>query len=216
MRTILLSLFLFITCIMNAQIFDVNSAQMVLDSQRAYLNAYGQMTQRAIQIMHAVQPYREAMYQKYKEGAYRDALEICYKTYSQYVYYKFDNRGMSDMELLAGDCAAILKNYELAILWYNNAKEAEEGNANSRLLELFNIKVSDARNSFKKNDMSKLYEDVTIALKTGWESGECYYYYGVCYENGNNLKDAKRMYKLAKKKKYNPAVDALKSMKKKK
>ena len=64
--------------------------------------------------------------------------------------------------------------------------------------------------------MSKLYEDVTIALKTGWESGECYYYYGVCYENGNNLKDAKRMYKLAKKKKYNPAVDALKSMKKKK
>jgi tetratricopeptide (TPR) repeat protein len=199
----------------NAQIFDTNSAQMVLDAQRSYVEAYGQMTQRAIQIMRAVQPLREAMYQQYSEGNYKDALEICQEAFNQYVYYVFDNKGIRDMETLAGDCAVKIGLPELAIFWYNLAKGAGDETANSKLLTVFNNKLEDARYSYRKNDISSLWEDVTIALKTGWENGECYYYYGVCYENGNNYKDAKSMYKLAKKKKYSPAETALKSLKNK-
>ncbi len=200
----------------NAQIFDSNSAQMVLNAQRDYVEAYGQMTQRAIQIAHAVQPYREKMYQKYKEGAYREALDICYNVNKQFVYYKFDNKGMSDMEVLAGDCAVKIQNYEIAIIWYSMAKEAEDNTANSKLLDLFNVKMADARLAYRSNNFSSLWNDVTLALKTGWENGECYYYYGVCYENSNNYKDAKKMYKIAKKKSYSPATYALKELRRKK
>ncbi len=196
------------------QVFDSNSANAVLEANAEYIRAYGQMTQRAIQIRHAVQPYREMMIQKYRKGCYKEALDICYNANKQFVYYVFDNKGMSDMELLAGECAVKMQNYELAITWYNMAKEAGESNANSKLLDVFNVKLSDARSSFYRNDFSAIWNDVTLALKTGWESGECYYFYGKCYENWNNFKDAKKMYKLAKKKKYSPAKDALKELKK--
>lgn len=67
MRIICLLFFICLSCTTNAQIFDVNSAQMVLDARRSYIETYSQMTQRAIQIMHAVQPYREAMYQNIRK-----------------------------------------------------------------------------------------------------------------------------------------------------
>ena len=104
------------------QVFDSNSANAVLEANAEYIRAYGQMTQRAIQIRHAVQPYREMMIQTYRKGCYKEALDICYNANKQYVYYVFDNKGMSDMELLAGECAVKMQNYELAITWYNMAK----------------------------------------------------------------------------------------------
>ena len=216
MRIICLLFFICLSCTTNAQIFDVNSAQMVLDARSSYIQAYGQMTQRAIQIMQAVQPYREAMYQKARNGEYEDAIRILDEVDKKYIYYVFDNRGIRDMLSLGGDCACNLGAYELAILLYQKAKEAEENGMDSKLYHVFDVVMNNARQSYRANDYSTLWNNVTTALKTGWENGECYYYYGVCYERGNNLRDAKKMYKIAKKKKYEPAVEALKNLKKKK
>ena len=201
---------------LRAQIFDSNSANAVLQAQTEYIHAYGQMTQRAIQIMHAVQPYREQMYQKSRNGEYKEAIQLLDNVQRQYVYYVFDNRGIRDMLSLGGDCAVKLGAYELAIIYYNQAKTAEETGMDSKLLNVFNMNMDNARISYRNGDFPSLWNDVSIALKTGWENGECYYYYGACFENRNNLKEAKKMYKLAKKKKYTPAIDALKELKKKK
>ena len=181
----------------------------------ASLNAHKQMHERVIQIMHIVQPYREQQYKYYREGKYREAIELCIEVYNQYVHYAFDNKAISDMEILAGDCAVKLGVYEAAIDLYQIAQKAGEDRAASKLSQIFNLKMNDARLSYKNSNYSVLWNDVTIALKTGWESGECYFYYGVCYEKNNKLTDAKKMYKLARKKNYSPAVIALRELKKK-
>ena len=216
MKIRILILFCFFPLPFYAQIFDSNSAQSVLNARSAYVQAYGQMTQRAIQIMHTVQPYREAMYQKARNGEYENALRILIDVEERYIYYVFDNRGIRDMLSLGGDCACNIGNYELAILLYQKAKTAEEEGMDSKLLNIFNLKLSDARESYNNRNFPSLWNNVALALKTGWENGECYFYYGACYENMNNLKDAKKMYKLAKKKKYTPAITALQNLKKKK
>ena len=95
-------------------------------------------------------------------------------------------------------------------------KNAKIDGMDSKLSNIFNIKMNDARNSFRNRNYSSLWNDVAIALKTGWESGECYYYFGACYENSNNISEAKKMYRLAKKKKYTPATTALKLLKNRK
>lgn len=182
----------------------------------AHLNAVREMSQRAAQIRQTVQPYREQLYQYYREGKYREAIEVCYNVYQQYVYYVYDNRAISDMEVVAGDCAQKIGAYELAIYWYQAAQSAEVSGMDSRLSQVFNAVMEDAREAYRSNDYNSLWNDITIALKTGWESGECYFYYGVCYERNNNLKEAKKMYKLAKKKKYMRAITALQNLKKKK
>lgn len=182
----------------------------------AHLNAVREMSQRAAQIRQTVQPYREQLYQYYREGKYREAIEVCHNVYQQYVYYVYDNRAISDMEVVAGDCAQKIGAYELAIYWYQAAQSAEVSGMDSRLSQVFNAVMEDAREAYRSNDYNSLWNDITIALKTGWESGECYFYYGVCYERNNNLKEAKKMYKLAKKKKYMRAITALQNLKKKK
>ena len=182
----------------------------------AHLNAVREMSQRAAQISLTVQPYREQQYQYYREGKYREAIEVCHNVYQQYVYYAYDNRAISDMEVLAGDCAQKIGAYEVAIIWYQIAQKAEVSGMDSRLSQVFNAVMGDAREAYRNNNYNNLWNDVTIALKTGWESGECYFYHGVCYERNNNLREAKKMYKLAKKKKYTPAITALQNLKKKK
>lgn len=213
MKIKILLLLCFVPWSLYAQIFDYNSAQSVLDAQSAYVQAYGQMTQRAVQIMHAVQPYREAMYQKAKNGEFENAIRILIEAEEKYIYYVFDNRAIRDMLSLGGDCACNIGNYELAIHLYQKAKTAEENGMDSKLSQVFNAIMGDARNAYKADDFNSLWNDVTTALKTGWESGECYFYYGVCYERSNNLREAKKMYKLAKKKKYTPAITALQNLK---
>lgn len=182
----------------------------------AHLNAVREMSQRAAQIRQTVQPYRERQYQYFREGKYREAVEICNSVYQKYVYYVYDNRAISDMEMLAGDCALKIGAYESSIAWYQTAQRAEVGGIDSKLSQVFNAVLEDARQSYRNRNYNNLWNDVTIALKTGWESGECYYYYGVCYENSSNLREAKKMYKLAKKKKYAPATIALQELKKRK
>ena len=180
------------------------------------LNAQRQMSERVIQIMHTVQPYRELQYKYYKEGKYREAIELCFEVNNQYIHYVFENKAISDMEVLAGDCAVKIGAYETAINLYQVAQKSGENGISSKLSQIFNLKMDDARTSYRNGNYSVLWNDVTIALKTGWENGECYFYYGVCYEKSNNLADAKKMYKLAKKKKYFPAITALQELKKKK
>lgn len=182
----------------------------------AHLNAVREMSQRAARIRETVQPYRERQYQCYREGKYREAVEICYDVHRQYVYYVYDNRAISDMEILAGDCARKIGAYESAIDWYQTVQRAEVGGMDSRLSEVFDVVMDDARNAYRVNDYNTLWNKVTIALKTGRESGECFYYYGVCYERNNDFINAKKMYKLSKKKKYTLAITALKQLKKRK
>lgn len=181
----------------------------------AHLNAVRQMSERAAQIRATVQPYRERMYQFYREGKYREALEVCYEVRRNYVYYVHDNKAISDMEIIAGDCATRMRAYEAATDWYQTAKQAGETGMDSRLSNVFELAIGDAREAYRNRNYSSLWDNVSLALKTGWESGECYYYYGVCYEQSNNLREAKKMYKLAKKKKYAPAIIALQELKKK-
>ena len=191
------------------------------DVMNMSLRAHAQMSNRIRNIMYEVQPLRTLQYQKYREGKYSDAINICIEARNKYVYYVVDNRAISDMEVLAADCACKIKNYELAIAFYNIAKEAGEQGVDNKLYSVFNTKLQDARYSYKNSDYRSLWDDVKIALKTGWENGECYFYQGVCYEkaannsDGDKYKLAKKMYKLAKKKKYSPAITALKELKKK-
>lgn len=182
----------------------------------ASVNAHGQMVERVIQISHTVQPYREQQYKYYREGKYREAIKLCLEVYDQYVHYEFDNKAISDMEALAGDCAVKIGVYEAAIDLYQKAQKAGENGMSSKLSHIFDLKMNDARASYRNSNYSALWNDVTIALKTGWENGECYFYYGVCYEKSNKLADAKKMYKLAKKKNYSSAIVALQELKKKK
>ena len=91
-----------------------------------YLNAVREMNQRAIQISQTVQPYRERQRQYYREGKYREAVELCYDVRQQYVYYVHDNKAISDMEIVAGDCALMIGAYESAIDWFQTAKGAGE------------------------------------------------------------------------------------------
>lgn len=219
---------LLVICFMEIQSVKAQYVQLptidLYDTElmNAHLNAVREMSQRAARIRETVQPYRERQYQYYKEGKYREAVEICYDVHRQYVYYVYDNRAISDMEILAGDCALKIGAYESAIDWYQTAQRAEVSGMDYRLSQVFNTVMEDARYSFRKGDYSNLWSYTTIALKTGWESGECYYYQGICYECAGNISDdekyklAKKMYKLAKKKKYTPAISALKNLKKKK
>lgn len=190
-------------------LYDTGSMNMALRHMSA-------MSERINNISYSVQPQRELQYQKYREGKYADAITICIEVINRYVYYVVDHQAISDMEQLAGDCAIKLEEYELAISFYQSLKNAKIDGMDYKLSNIFNIKINDARNSFRSRNYNALWNDVTIALKTGWESGECYYYYGACYENYSNIKEAKKMYKLAKKKNYTPATTALKSLKNRK
>ena len=199
----------------NAQYVQFSTTDLYdTDAMMMYLNAVREMNQRAIQISQTVQPYRERQRQYYREGKYREAVELCYDVRQQYVYYVHDNKAISDMEIVAGDCALRIGAYESAIDWFQTAKGAGESGMDSRLSQVFNAVMQKARDAYRSNNYSELWNDVTIALKTGWESGECYYYYGMCYERNYNLRDAKKMYKLAKKKNYAPAVADLQNLKK--
>ena len=186
------------------------------------LRARAQMYERIRNIMYSVQPQRQLQIVKYKNGKYDDAINICIDVYNQYVRYELDNKAICDMEALAGDCAVKLKKYELAIALYEKARNAGIDNINSKLASIFYTKMDDARKSYNNSDYRSLWNDVSIALKTGWESGECFFYQGVCYENAGNMSDrdkydqAKKMYKQAKKKGYTPAAQALQSLKNKK
>lgn len=217
MKKRFLLIFCIIPCMSYAQqIFDNEMASEVLRARDSYLNAYRQMSLRAAQIRQIVQPYRELQYQYYRDGQYEEAIKVCCEVIDKYIYYKFDNKAISDMESIAGDCAVRIGLYDSAISFYKMAKEADYQGANSKLSQVFNLKMADARASYRDRKYSDLWNDVTTALKTGWESGECYYYYGVCYERNNMLKDAKKMYKLAQKKKYSLATTALRELKKRK
>lgn len=185
------------------------------DAMMMQLNTVREMSMRAARIRECVQPYREKQYQYYREGKYKEAVQLCHDVYRQYVYYAYDNRAISDMEILAGDCALRIGAYDSAIDWYQTVQRAEVGGMDAKLSHVFNAVMEVARNAYRSNNYNSLWNFVTIALKTGWESGECYYYYGVCYEKANNLKEAKKMYKKAKKKKYGPAATALQELKKK-
>ena len=108
MKIRILILFCFFPLPFYAQIFDSNSAQSVLNAQSAYVQAYGQMTQRAIQIMHTVQPYREAMYQKARNGEYENALRILIDVEERYIYYVFDNRVYSRHVEVGGEIVHVI------------------------------------------------------------------------------------------------------------
>lgn len=97
-----------------------------------HLNAVREMSQRVAQIRQTVLPYMEQQYQYYREGKYREAIDVCYNVYRQYVYYVYDNRAISDMEVLAGDCAHKIGAYESAIAWYQTAQKAEVGGMDTR------------------------------------------------------------------------------------
>ena len=193
---------------LNAQIYDTSLRE-------TYLQAYGEMTQRAIQISHKVQPYREEMYRLFQKGDFKEAIQLCNNVQSKYVYYVFDNKAIRDMEILAGDCAVKIHAYELAVSYYNTAKQAGEECAEQKLFQVFDIKVRDAREHFKSLNYTEMHNDIMIALSTKWENGESYYYSGVYYEYCGMFGDAKKMFKLAKKKKYMPASDALFALKRK-
>lgn len=209
----IISMWMFSSSTTNAQAVQFPTMDLYdTDVMMMPLNAVREMNQRAIQISQTVQPYREQQRQYYREGKYREAVELCYDVRQQYVYYVHDNKAISDMEIVAGDCALRIGAYESAIDWFQTAKGAGESGMDSRLSQVFNAVMQKARDAYKSNNYSDLWNDVTIALKTGWESGECYYYYGVCYERSYNLRDAKN--KLAKKKNYALAVVALKNLKK--
>ena len=216
MRFVFFIFFCIVPIMLYGQIYNRMGASDVLESQRAYVSAYGQMTQRAIQISHAVQPYRELQYQKYQQGCYAEAIQICLDVRKKYTYYAFDDRAIRDMLSLAGDCAVNIGAYETAIEFYNLAKSAEESGIDAKLYSVFTKKMRDARESLRTHNYESLWNDVVLAFSTGWESGECYYYCGLCYENKGNYKDAKKMYKVAKKKKYYLAETALKELRKKK
>lgn len=187
-----------------------------IGSMDTYVNTVREMNQRVVQIMKKVKPDRELQYKYYREGKYREAVELCYDVYRQYVYYVYDNRAISDMEVLAGDCALKIGAYESAIDWYLTAQRAEVNGMDSRLGQVFYAVMADAKSAYESNDYNTLWKHITIASKTGWESGEIYYYYGACYEKFNDLRNAKKMYKLAKKKNYIPAITALQKLKKRK
>lgn len=185
------------------------------DLMISHLNAVRGMSNRAAQIREAVQPYREKQRQCYREGKYHEAVKLCNDVYHQFVYYAYDNRAISDMEILAGDCALRIGAYESAIDWYRAAQRAEVSGMESKLSQVFKAVMEEARNAYRDSNYNTLWNDVTLALKTGWESGECYYFYGVCYEKSNKLREAKKMYKRAKKKHYAPATAALQELKRK-
>ncbi len=186
------------------------------DMMGAAINAARQMSQRVIQIKQAVQPFREQQYQYYKAGKYKEAIDVCNKVVNQFIYYANDHKAIKDMETLAGDCSLQLRDFESAIDWYQKARNAGDEYTSSKLLQVFNLKMNDARESNKKGNYYALWKDVTVAMSTGWENGECYYYYGACAEKSGDLKEAKKMYKIAKKKSYSPAIMALRELKKKK
>ena len=187
-------------------LYDTNLMRMAIENQRI-------AHERIMRIMDEVEPYREAFYQKYREGKYKEAINICLDVRKAYVKYVIDNQAIRDMESVAGDCAVKIRDYELAIFLYKKAKEAKEEGIDSKLNNLFYIILEEARNSYKSGNYSSLWDNVSIALQTGWENGECYYYYGKCYEQSYDIRNAKKMYKLAKKKDYPPAAEALNNLK---
>lgn len=185
------------------------------DVMNASIKAAKERYQRRNQISEAVQPFRERQIQYYREGRYRAAVDLCNNVYRQYVYFVYENKAISDMEILAGDCALKIRSYEEAIEWYRRAYGEDEKGMNYKLSNVFNVVIDDARNAYKSSNFPRLWDIVSIAQKTGKKSGECYYYYGVCYEKSNNYRDAKKMYKRAKNLKYAPAISALEELKKK-
>ena len=206
----------------NAQIYGYETisplpVQDLYDTglMNAAINNAREMAVRVAQIKQSVQPYRERQYQYYSLGYYREAIELCSNVYRQYVCYANDNKAISDMEILAGDCAMKIGAYEIAIDWYQTAKKVNVSGIDSRLSQVFESVMVEARNAYVDCNYDDLWNDVTIALKTGWESGECYFYYGVCYEENCDYANAKKMYKLAKNKKYAPASIALQELKRK-
>jgi tetratricopeptide (TPR) repeat protein len=208
MKKIIIFLCLAFSLDLNAQTYDTSLME-------TYLQAYGEMTQRAIQISHTVQPYREEMYRLFQKGEFKEAIQLCNNVQSKYVYYVFDNKAIRDMEVLAGDCAVKIHAYELAVSYYNTAKQAGVECAEQKLFQIFDIKVRDAREHFKSLNYIEMYNDIKVALSTRWENGECYYYSGAYYEYCGMFEEAKKMFKLAKKKKYKPASDALLALKRK-
>ena len=196
---------------------NMTNAQSMYDTgmMSAYLNAYGQMTQRAIQISHAVQPYREQQYQLYQQGRYQESINVCQEVMNKYVYYVFDNRGIRDMEVLAGDAAARISNYGHAIYWYKTAIEAKDQDAPYRLSILFNDLVHKAEISYYNGEISKVKDFLSYAAQTGHENGDYYYYWGVYYENIGRYDLAKSYMKKAKRFKHPDSADAIKRIKEK-
>lgn len=215
MRKILFLLMTIISCGISNVMAQELQPMSIYDSgmMNTYLNAVREMAMRISQIRQTVQPYREQQLRYYQEGKYHDAIELCNRVYKQYVYYVKDNRAIYDMEVLAGDCALEIGEYESAIGWYRIVQNAEVEGIGSRLSQVFDAVMDEARDAYRNRYYSSLWNYLTIAQKTGWESGELYFYYGVCYENSNDFVSAKKMYKLAKKKNYLPAITALQELK---
>lgn len=190
-------------------------AQSIYDnnSMQTYLNAYGQMTQRAIQIMHQVQPYREKQYQLYQNGQYEESIRVCQEAIRQYVYYVFDNKGVRDMELLAGDAAKLLNNYSLAISFYTTAYNAGESQAGGHLYSLCVELINISEMSLYNNDLSSANQMLNLVSSTGFTSGKFFYCWGEYFEKQGNYKVAKDYYKKAKKNDYALAGQALDNIK---
>lgn len=183
----------------------------------SYVNAYGQMTQRAIEIMHAVQPYRERQYELYKKGYYDESIKVCVEVINKYVKYVFENKGISDMECLAGDAAVKIKEYEVALTFYQMALSSEDRQADYKLSTLFSTLMMEAHNNLNSGYFNLMQNNLSIASKTGYESGEYYYYWGKYYEHFSNYKVAQNYYRKAKRKGYaSYAEAALKQLKDKK
>lgn len=181
-----------------------------------YVKAYGQMTQRAIEIMHAVQPYREKQYELYRNGRYQDVIDICLDVRKNYTYYAFDDKAISDMECLAGDAAIKLRQYEMALSLYQIAVSAEDSNANRKMFGLFNTLVNEAAENAKANNYYNMWQVLALASRTGYENGKYFYYLGEYYEHTSDISSAKKYYKKAKKKDFPLADSALRRLKSKK
>lgn len=186
------------------------------DMMSAYVNAYGQMTRRAIEIRHAVQPYREKQYELFSDGKYQEVIDICLDVRENYTYYAFDDKAISDMECLAGDAAVELRKYELALSLYQIAVKAEDSYANGKMVKLFYTLVKEASESAKNGSYYNMGQFLSLASRTGYESGEYFYYWGEYYENTSNLLLAKKFYKKAKRKGYSLADASLRRIKSKK
>lgn len=186
------------------------------DMMSAYVNAYGQMTQRAIEIRHAVQPYREKQYELYRAGRYQDVIDICLDVRKNYTYYAFDDKAISDMECLAGDAAVELRKYELALSLYQIAVSAEDSNASGKMVRLFYTLVDEAEKYARANSFYNMGQVLSIASRTGYENGEYFYCWGEYYEHSSDLSSAKKYYKKAKRKGYSLADTALRRLKSKK
>lgn len=182
---------------------------------QAYVKAYGEMSMRAAEIRSMVQPYREQQRKLYENGSYEEAIDICLEVFDKYIYYRFDNNAIWDMEIMAGDAAIKIQNYEQAVELYQLASVAKSADVPSKMLSLFYILVGKAREYCQQGDIPQIETVLTVATKTGYVSGEYYYYWGRYYEYYNDFKNAKKMYKLARRKKYVPAKSALAALKNK-